>query len=152
MMDPIEENHAREINAMKDEHSNQMDSMRIEQITLQSKLQMMEKSQVQELQLRPKDPEGKHKELSTNHKPPSPIKQFLSHHVEVSCPLRNRLTKGARARKEIEKNQCIEINHSTCGVYVSPLTKYIQNKIGHASDTSNISSKHQGRKSTLVAS
>lgn len=44
------------------------------------------------------------------------------------------------------------VKHSNRRTYVSQLMEYIHNKIGHASNTSNFSSKHHDRKYTLAAS
>lgn len=55
--------------------------MKIEQITLQSKIQEMESSQEQDYQHRSDD--GRNKELLTDHKRPSPPKRFSSHCVKL---------------------------------------------------------------------
>lgn len=74
--------------------------MRTEQIALHSKLQMMEKSQIQELKLRIKDLEGNHKEISTNHKPPGSLNKLLSHCEEVTCPIEKGLVESGIVGKE----------------------------------------------------
>lgn len=116
----MEESHAKEKNAMKVEHSNQIDAIRIENTTLHDKLQMMKNSQVLIFQVRPK-----HKGFVTTHRSPSPPKHFPSRRKEVTFSIK-------------DKSTLVKEDHA----YVSPLTKYIQNKIGHTSDSLDLSSKH----------
>lgn len=96
MMDTMEENHAREINATKDEHSNKMNAIRRKQNILQNKLQIMEKSQVQKLQPRPKDPK---------HEPQSSQKKPSSFYEEVIDSIEKWLNEDDPFKKEIDKNQ-----------------------------------------------
>jgi len=81
----MEVNHTQQMKNMETKHTEQMTSITTKHISLQRKLQMMEKSQVHELQLRLEDPEDKHKELLKDHNPPSPLNQFPSHCEEVTC-------------------------------------------------------------------
>ena len=102
----IEESHAKEITVVNVKHSNQMTD-------IQNKLEKMERSHMQNFQ--PKS------ELSTDHRPPSLLKQFPSRHTEVNFPIK-------------EKLSMVTMDDQA---YVSPLTEYIQNKIGHIAGSSN---------------
>ena len=74
-----------------------------EMTVVQKKLERMERSHMQNFQ--PKS------DLSTDHKTSCLLKPFSSHHTEDLTMV----------SKDVEKDQA----------YVSPLTEYIQNKIGH---------------------
>ena len=77
----------------------------------------------------------------TDYRPPSLLKQFPSHHTEFTLPIKEELT---MATKDVEKDQA----------YMSPLTEYIQNKIGHILGSSDVLYKHfqdKDKKSTIVS-
>ena len=125
----IEESHAQEINVMENRlkmmevnHSNQMslqhnlltiEESHAKEITvdnvkhstdIQKKLEKMERSNMQNFQ--PKS------DLSTDHRPPSLLKQFPSHHTEVTFLIKEELT---MVTKDVKKDEA----------YVSQLTEYI---------------------------
>ena len=114
------------MNTIKENHLLEMSS-------IQKRLEKMEK-----LHFQPKfDYEGS----STDHKTSCLLKQFPSHHTEVTFPIEEDLT---MATKDVEKDQA----------YVSPLTKYIQNKIGCAPGSSKVLYKEvqdKDKKSTVVS-
>lgn len=99
----MEENHGKEVNAMKIEHSNQMDAITIENITLQIKLQIMEKIQVQKFQHRSED--ERNKEMATDHKPPCMLHQDPPYYEEVICSIEKWLIEGDPNKMEIDKNR-----------------------------------------------
>ena len=107
----IDEGHAKEITVNNVKHSTD----------IQNKLERMERSHMQNFQ--PKS------DLSTDHRPPSLLKQFPSHHMEVTLPIKEELT---MVTKDIKKDQA----------YMSLLTEYIQNKIGHTPGSSDVLYKH----------
>ena len=122
----IEESHVKEISVVKVKNSNQMN-------VIHNNLEKMERSYMQNFQ--PKS------ELSTDHRPSSLLKQFPSHHTEITFPIKKKLT---MVTKDVKKDQA----------YVSPLTEYIQNNIGHAPGFSDILYKHlqdKDKKSTVVS-
>lgn len=99
----MEENHAKEVSAMKVEHSNQMDAITIEKIILQNKLQVMEKIQIQGFQHGLED--ERNRETSTDHKLLCLLQQAPSYYEEVICSIEKWLIEGDLDKREIDKNQ-----------------------------------------------
>lgn len=120
----MEENHAKEVSAMKLEHSNQMDAITI---------------QVQKLQHQTED--ERNKETSIDHKPPYLLQQAPSYY-EVLCSIEKWLIEGDLDKMEIN-NQIdahmvnpvvIEdqvITHDTCETDPSFLAEQVQNEERH---------------------
>lgn len=87
---------------MKVENSNQIDAITIESITLQNKLQVMEKIQTQEFQHWSED--ERNKETPTDYKLPCLLQQAPSYYEEVICSIENWLIEGDLDKREIDKN------------------------------------------------
>ena len=84
----MEENHAKEVIAMKVEHSSQMDAIAI---------------QLQKFQHRLED--ERKKEMSTDQKHPYLLQQAPSYYEEVICSIEKWLIEGDPDKMEINKNQ-----------------------------------------------
>lgn len=114
----MEENHSKEVSAMKDEHSTHMDAITIH---------------VQKFQHQSED--ERNKETSKDHKPPCLLQQAPSYYEEVICSIVKSLIEGDPDKMEINKNQVDAymfyppvikdkvITHDTCETNPSLLTK-----------------------------
>jgi len=122
----MEENHAKEVNAMKVEHYNQMDAIII---------------QVQKPQHQSED--ERNEETSIDHKPPYLLQQAPSYYEEVICSIEKWLIEGDSDKIEIDKNRVdthmvnppvIEdqvITHDTYETDPSFLTEQMKNEGRH---------------------
>ena len=131
----MEENHAKEVSAMKFEHSNQTDAITI---------------QVHKFQHQSED--ERNKETSTDHKPPYLLQQAPSYYEEVICSIEKWLIEGDLDKGEINnqvdahtinlpviKDQVI--THGTCEIDPSSLTGQMQNEERHATHILHTSSE-----------
>lgn len=144
----MEENHAKEVSAMKVEHSSQMDA-----ITMQ----------VQKFQHQSED--ERNKETSTDQKPPYLLQQAPSYYEEVICSIEKWLIEGDPDKIKIDKNQVdahmvnppvIEdqvITHNTCETDLSFLTEQMQNeerRVMHILHTSSESFEAECSTSSVI--